>query len=401
MEQVFPVKAETQSNHPVLLTKDGHKRFIIDSAASIRNADGEISGTVRVFRDVTDERVRMERIEYLSYYDQLTGLHNRRYFQESLKQLDKPENYPLSIMMGDVNGLKLVNDTFGHLTGDQLLQKTAEVLRRNSRKDDIVSRWEGDEFVLLLPRMDQEAAAEFANRLEKTFENEKIASVSLSVSLGWAVKTQSVEDIEDVFKMAEKRMYRAKLLHTPGIRDETIQALMAALYEKNKREERHSQRVSKTCCLLGRELGLSEREVQELKITGLFHDIGKISIEDNILNKPGRLTTEEWNEMKRHPEVGYRVLRSVTGMEDIASYILSHHERWDGQGYPRGLMGEEIPFQSRIVAVADAYDAMVGQRPYKKRLSKEEAVFELVTNAGAQFDPQVVDVFVKALDSWE
>ena len=400
-DQVFNLEKQDGSNHPVLLSRDGHKRYIVDRAAPIKNENGEINGTVRVFRDVTHEKLRRERIEYLSYYDPLTGLHNRRYFLESIARIDKPKYYPLSIMMGDVNGLKIVNEKFGHLTGDRLLRRAADVLRRNSRRDDIVSRWEGDKFVLLLPNTNQESAADLASRLEKELENEKIESISLSVSLGWAVKTQSVEDINEILKMAEKRMYRAKMLHTPGIRDETVQTLMTALYEKNKREERHSQRVSEFCGLLGQELDLGEREIMDLKITGLFHDIGKISIDDNILNKPGRLTEEEWQEIKRHPEVGYRVLRSVPGMEDIAFYILSHHERWDGGGYPQGLQGEEIPLQSRIVAVADAYDAMVSQRPYKNRLSKEAAAAELKRNAGTQFDPQIVDAFVKAVDSWD
>ncbi len=176
---------------------------------------------------------------------------------------------------------------------------------------------------------------------------------------------------------------------------------MVALYETNKREEQHSKRVSALSQHLGRELGLSDAEVKELGITGLFHDIGKIAIEESVLNKPGRLTDDEWKEIMRHPEVGYRLLDAVQDMKDIAYYVLFHHERWDGLGYPKGVQGEEIPLQSRIVAIADAYDAMISERPYKKHVSEEEAIEELRKNAGKQFDPNIVDACVKAILNWD
>ncbi len=385
------------ANHTVLLGRRGGKRHIADAATPIRDAKGEISGVVLVFRDVSQERKRLEEIRYLSNRDHLTGLYNRRYFEQKLAELDTAESLPISIIMADLDGLKIANDTFGHSLGDQILRRAAEIMKRNCRAGDIVARWGGDEFVMLLPHTNIKEAEALGLRVEGAFKNERVESVPISISLGWAVKTDVNQEMGEIFKKAEDHMFRAKLLQSPGIRSDVIQALMTALYEKDPREEQHCQRVSKYSQLLGRTMGLNERKVRELGVTGLFHDIGKVSIPEQILNKPGRLTEEEWKEIRRHPEVGYRVLSNVKDMAEIADYVLAHHERWDGQGYPRGLQGLEIPLQARIIAVADAYDAMISYRPYKKSLSEEEALEELVRCAGTQFDPEVVEAFVQVI----
>ncbi|HHY09575.1 MAG TPA: diguanylate cyclase, partial [Firmicutes bacterium] len=330
------------ANHTVLLGRRGGKRHIADAATPIRDAKGEISGVVLVFRDVSQERKRLEEIRYLSNRDHLTGLYNRRYFEQKLAELDTAESLPISIIMADLDGLKIANDTFGHSLGDQILRRAAEIMKRNCRSGDIVARWGGDEFVLLLPHTNIKEAEALGLRVEGAFKNERVESVPLSISLGWAVKTDVNQEMGEIFKKAEDHMFRAKLLQSPGIRSDVIQALMTALYEKDPREEQHCQRVSKYSQLLGRTMGLNERKVRELGVTGLFHDIGKVSIPEQILNKPGRLTEEEWKEIRRHPEVGYRVLSNVKDMAEIADYVLAHHERWDGQGYPRGLLPAEV-----------------------------------------------------------
>ena len=194
-------------------------------------------------------------------------------------------------------------------------------------------------------------------------------------------------------------MYKKKLFESPSMRGKTINAIISTLHEKNKREEQHSHRVSALCKSMGKAIGLPEGEIEELKTVGLLHDIGKIAIEENILNKPGKLTDDEWEEIKRHPEIGYRILSTVNDMSEMAEYVLAHHERWDGRGYPKGLKGEEIPFQSRIIAIADAYDAMTSERSYRSALSEEIAIEELQKNAGIQFDPELIRIFIeKVLD---
>lgn len=389
------------ANHTVLLSKRGDEKPIADSAAPIRGNGGEITGAILVFRDVSDERQRLEKIEYLSYHDQLTGLHNRRFFEDKLRDLDRAKNLPLSIIMADLNNLKLVNDTFGHAVGDRFLKRTAQVFKAVCRPHDIIARWGGDEFIILLPKTTSKEVALMASRIDRALQKEKIESLSISVALGWVTKNYANEDISVVFKSVENHMYRSKLFQNKEIQSETIQALMIALYEKNEREEQHSKRVSALCHYVGRELGLTNQEVKELEIVGLFHDIGKIAIEEYILNKTGALTEDEWKEIMRHPEVGYRLLGAVKDMTDIASYVLSHHERWDGLGYPKGTKAEDIPLQSRIVAVVDAYDAMVSERPYKKSLTKQQAMDELRKNAGTQFDPNIVDACIEAISRWD
>lgn len=389
------------ANHTLLLSKRGEERSIAESAAPIIGGEGDITGAVLVFRDVTEEQRRVQEIEYLNYHDQLTGLYNRRFFEEQLESLDTDKNLPLSIIMADLNALKLVNDTFGHAAGDQLLKKAAQAMKEVCGPKDIAARWGGDEFLLLLPNTTEQEAEEKAKGIEMQLQQEKVESMPISIAIGWNTKREKGEDFAAAFKRAENHMYRVKLLQGTGMRSETIHALMVALYETNQREEQHSKRVSALSQHLGRKLGLSDVEVAELEITGLFHDIGKIAIEEAVLNKPGRLAEDEWKEIMRHPEVGYRLLDAVQDMKDIAHYVLFHHERWDGLGYPQGIQGEAIPLQSRIVAIADAYDAMVSERPYKMRVSKAEAIAELRRNAGKQFDPCILDACIDAILSWE
>lgn len=351
-------------------------------------------------RDISERNKMEQQLEYLSYHDQLTGLFNRRYFEEELKRLDVKRNFPLSIAMADVNGLKLINDSFGHAVGDQLLKKVAEVMTRGCRAEEIIARLGGDEFVILLPKTDIRETERIVKRVKDLALNEKIGSIDISVSFGWETKNNEEEKIEDILKKAEDYMYKKKLFESPSMRGKTINAIIKAFHEKNKREEQHSHRVSILCESIGQALSLPEGKIEELKTVGLLHDIGKIAIEESILNKPGKLTVDEWEEVKRHPEKGYRILSTVNDMSEMAEYVLCHHERWDGSGYPKCLKDEEIPLQSRIIAVADAYDAMTSERSYRSALPETIAIEELQKNAGLQFDPEVVKVFIeKVLDN--
>jgi len=305
-----------------------------------------------------------QRLEYLSYHDQLTGLYNRRFYEEQLTRLDVKRNFPLTLVMADVNGLKLINDSFGHVVGDELLKKVAEVITQGCRADEIIARLGGDEFVILLPNTDANETSHIVKRVKALALKEKIGSIDISVSFGWETKMNEEEKIEEIFKKAEDHMYKKKLFESPSMRGKTLKAIINALYEKNKQEETHSHRVSALCESFGRVLGLPEGEIEELRTVGLLHDIGKIAIDESILKKQERLTYDEWEEIKRHPEIGYRLLSTVNDMSEMAQYVLLHHEKWDGSGYPKSLKGEEIPLQSRIIAVADAYDAMTSERTY-------------------------------------
>jgi len=345
--------------------------------------------------DITDRKKKEDENYYLSYHDVLTGLYNRRFYEEEIKRLDTERNLPISIIMGDVNGLKLINDAFGHDKGDELLQKAAAAVKSACRTDDIVARWGGDEFVILLPRTNTNEAEEIVKRVKDLYSNKYVNAIGVSISFGWDTKNKADEDILKVLKSAEDYMYKHKIIENTGMRGNTINTIINALHEKNPREEQHSRRVSKICQNIGKAIGFSEIEVSSLKVIGLLHDIGKIAIEEGILNKPGKLTKQEQDEIKRHPDIGYRILSSSHEMLELADCILAHHERWDGTGYPKGLKGEAIPMVARIIALADSYDAMTSERPYRNALSEEEAIAEIRNNAGTQFDPEIARIFVE------
>ncbi|WP_170829324.1 diguanylate cyclase [Acidaminobacter hydrogenoformans] len=355
----------------------------------------EVVGAYQIFNDISVRKRSEYELRFLSYHDQLTGLYNRRFFEVELERLDTERNLPLTILMCDVNGLKITNDAFGHKMGDRLLVKTADVLRSICRAEDIIARWGGDEFVVLLPKTDKKTAIEVVERIKEASRDEKIDSILISVSIGFSVKSDPEELTQEVFKDAENMMYSNKLYEGPSMRGQIVQAILNTLHEKNPREELHSRRVSQLCGALGTAYGFSNTRVEALKTFGLMHDIGKIAIYEHLLNKSGSLSEDEWLEMKRHPEIGYRILSAVNDMSEIADLTLAHHENWDGSGYPKGLKGHQIPLESRMIQLADAYDAMTCDRPYRKALNPEVAVSEIVRSSGKQFDPELSRIFVE------
>ncbi|MDD3416349.1 MAG: diguanylate cyclase [Lachnospiraceae bacterium] len=350
-----------------------------------------------IINDITKRKELEEKLQFLSYRDQLTGLYNRRYFDMEMKRLSDSKYIPMSVTMGDVNGLKLINDSFGHATGDIYIKKIAELLEKIYTNQHVICRHGGDEFIILSPNTAEEEAQKHVLEFKKMAEQIKIREINISVSFGYA--TKSVEDVslQDIIKKAEDYMYRNKMLESQSMRGAAIYTIITTLHEKNSREERHSQRVSVLCEMMGNALHLPEDQVKELKVAGLLHDIGKVAIEESILNKEGKLTKEEWEKMKQHSEIGYRILSTVNSMSEMAEYVLAHHERLDGSGYPKKLKGDEIPLQSRIIAIADSFDAMVSERSYKDSLTKEEAIEELKRNVNIQFSKELVDVFVEVI----
>ena len=379
--------------HILLISKFGIERSVEYTVAPIIELNGTVLGGVLVFRDFSDKRREERKIEFLSYHDQLTGLYNRRFFEEELRRLDTKRNYPLALVMGDVNGLKLVNDSFGHAAGDLLLRKAASVMQFGCRADDILARLGGDEFVIILPKTDTPGAEAVIQRIKDLLENEKVEAINLSISFGYEIKRLASERMQDVFKRAEDHLYRHKLYEGLSMRSQTINLVLNTLFEKNTREMMHSKRVGEIAELIAIKMGLNEENVRNLKTAGFMHDIGKIGIHESILNKPTRLTDSEWEEMKRHPEIGYRILNSVSEFSEISVCVLEHHERWDGSGYPRGLKGDEISLDARIIAFADAYDAMTCGRTYQDALSPQEALAEIHACEGTQFDPAIVRLF--------
>ncbi|HAA89513.1 MAG TPA: hypothetical protein DCE07_02880 [Peptococcaceae bacterium] len=357
----------------------------------------ETAGVVVTHRDITDRKKAEERIRYLSFHDSLTGLYNRAFFEEELKRLDVPRQLPLSIIIGDLNGLKLVNDAFGHQVADELLRKAAELIKSCCRKEDIVARWGGDEFIILLPQTSLEEAKSITKRIEASFQRAEADPIKPSISLGYATKSSPEKKIDEVIRIAEDWVYQRKLFESKSQHHAIISSLEQTLWEVTQETREHAKRVQKISRKIGEAIGLSERELEELELLARLHDIGKVTVPREILNKEGPLTPEEWKIVKRHVEAGYRIAQSSYELAPIAEAILYHHERWDGKGYPQGLKGEEIPLLSRILAIADAYEVMTTGRPYRRAVSREEAVEEIRRNAGTQFDPHLVEVFLKVV----
>jgi diguanylate cyclase (GGDEF)-like protein len=322
-------------------------------------------------------------------------LYNRRFYQKELKRLDTETNLPITIVLGDVNGLKLINDSFGHAIGDELLKKVAKTIRAGCDPDDIIARLGGDEFVILLLKSDPDKIEQMIKRITDLLSGEKVGSIDISISFGYETKYSKEEKFKEILKKAEDHMYKNKLFKNPSLIGKTINTIISTLHEKNKREEQHSHRVSVLCKSMGEVLGLPGYKNEELKLVGLLHDIGKIAIDESVLNKSGKLTEDEWKEIKRHPEIGYRILNTVNDMSEMEEYVLAHHERWDGTGYPKGLKGHEIPFESRIIGIVGAYNAMNSERSYRTALPEKVVIDELRKNSGIQFDPKLVSIFIK------
>jgi diguanylate cyclase (GGDEF)-like protein/putative nucleotidyltransferase with HDIG domain len=366
----------------------------IHSKASVtKNSLGEPIKVLGVIRDITELKQKEDELTYISYHDSLTGLNNRRYYEDNLVKLDIPENYPLTIVMSDINGLKLVNDAFGQDAGDKLLKAAAKVISDSCRETDLVARIGGDEFIMVLPNTSEIEAEKIIDKINVEAKKINIESIELSISFGFKTKNDIIEDIKETYISAEDLMYRVKLIEIPSMRSGAIETILNTLYEKDKNSEAHSRTVSSVSEKIAFAYGMNRQEVAEVKTAGLLHDIGKIIIPTEILIKEGKLTVKEYDLIKGHPEIGFRILNSTNEMRNISNIVLSHHERWDGFGYPRGIKTEDIPLQSRIIAIADAFDAMTSVRTYQKISSNEEALNEIIRCSGTQFDPELVKVF--------
>src|SRR5665648_47410 len=346
-----------------------------------------------------------EEISYISYHDFLTGLYNRIYFEEEKKRLDTPRQLPISIIMGDINGLKLINDGFGHSKGDELLIEIAKILKSCCREEDIVSRIGGDEFGILLPKTDSQSAQRICDSIYDTCKGYALdgSSIYPSISLGYVTKNFETETMDNILMTDEESMSRHKLLESKSAHSSIIASIKVIMFEKSQETEEHAERMAQLSKSIGLAMSLTDDQLNELELLATLHDIGKMGVDAKILSKPGKLSDEEWAEMRKHPEVGFRIAQATSELIPIANYILCHHERWDGKGYPQGLIGEQIPLLSRIVAIADSFDAMTNDRAYRSAMTKGEAIEEIRRNSGTQFDPEVTRVFIEKVlgQEWE
>ena len=351
--------------------------------------------------DISDKAKALDDITYLAYHDHLTNAYNRRYFEELFTKLNKATNYPLAIILADINGLKLINDSYGMRIGDETLKKAAQEIKKHLPENTNISRISGDEFAIIFTQANEKEIENYTDFLEKELEKYVIVceqseqEIYLSVSFGYGIQTENRGSIDSLLKQAEGHLYRRKYYNSRSARGHMIKAMMSTLFQKSVREQKHSERVGEYSYAIGKAMNLSSDHLNKMKVAGSLHDIGKIGVDGSILNKPDKLDSEEWEIMKQHSAKGAAILATTEEYRDIAQIVASHHERWDGSGYPDGLKGEDIPFKARVIAVADAYDAMTNYRTYRLPLSKDQAVMELRKHSGSQFDPEVVNIFVE------
>lgn len=381
-------------------TREMRTRTIQMTLDAVSNAEEPVE-IQAIAQDVTKKKAIDEKVRYLSYHDKLTGLFNRAWFDEQIRLLEADELFPYTVIIGDMNGLKVANDLFGHKTGDTLLAVTAEILRRSCRDSDVISRLGGDEFAILLPGAGEEVAKEVCQRIRAACDATRMKPLNPSIALGYATRKHSGEPLEELLKEADDRMYRNKLNVSNSLRSSLIMSLQASLEEKTLETKAHAERIKATSLATGIKLGLSENLLDQLSLASMMHDIGKIGIPDSILTKPGKLTADEWDVMKKHCEIGHNILNTSTNMQAVGEFILYHHERWDGTGYPKGLKGEAIPLLSRIISVVDSFDVMCHNRVYSAAKPIPEALEELRRCKGTQFDPAIVDVFCAMIESHE
>lgn len=380
----------------VLKTRRGREISIADSIAPIRDPEGRTVGTVIVFRDITREKLEQEAIAYMSYHDALTGLYNRGYLEQALPPLQRLENLPLSVIIGDVNGLKMVNDVFGHEVGDEMIKGIAQVLQSVAGTSDVVARFGGDEFILLLPNSDEDRAERVCQEIRAQCRQHNTAGLEWSIALGFATKRET-DELKRVMKVAEDQMYENKLIESRSVHSSVSNIMVRTLFNKGYESEDHVMRLRYSAFRMGIQLELSRREMDELRLLCMLHDIGKVAVNDAIWLKNGSLTAEEWQEVRRHPELGYRIVQSVPELSHVADLVLSHHEWWNGSGYPRGLKGEGIPLLCRIHSIVEAFDVMTNRQPYRAPIGEAEALLELERCAGIQFDKRLVKVFRSSL----
>ncbi|WP_269471628.1 HD domain-containing phosphohydrolase [Acholeplasma hippikon] len=353
-----------------------------------------VIGVTCFAKDVTEQKTYEQTIIQQSYQDALTGLSNRRHFMMKKDELQIYEK--VTFVTCDVNGLKVINDAFGHAKGDLGLKMFADILKDIFDREGYIFRMGGDEFSIIVPSKDKVYVTKLMEEVNYRLEKRNNSMLRLSVSYGIATADKNTS-IDVAIRQSEEQMYKQKLFETTSYRSKFIETILQSLYEKNPNVEIHSERVSVICVEIGKKLKMNSYELKLLKVISSLHDIGKIAIDEGILNKPGKLTDEEWIQIKRHPEIGYRIISSSPEYQEIAYDILCHHERYDGKGYPQGLSGENIPIRARIINLADSFDAMTSNRSYREPMSIDDAILEVKRCSGTQFDPRIVDVFLELI----
>ena len=382
-----------------ITTASGEHKWVLEMGEAVYDEQGQVEALEGIIFDVTDREEIAKANEFLAYHDFLTGLFNRRFLAEEFERRSNTKKFPIALLLGDIDNFKHLNDTLGYVAGDKVLKEIADKLQKLVRPEDLLARIGGDEFAIVVSGMKETEVRQYLEMLNREFDQGKEleSSRGTTVSWGYGIQTDAQESFDQIRERAESLVNNRKFYNQKSMRSKMVDVIMETLFVKSEREKRHSERVGRLCEGIARKMHLSKSDIDKVRVAGFLHDIGKIGIDEAILNKPGKLNQEEWEIMKLHPSKSAEILLKNKEYNDIAEIVLFHHERMDGRGYPGGFSGNEIPIMSRIVAVCDAYDAMTEQRMYRKPMSKEEAIAELRRCSGTQFDSEIVELFVSQL----
>lgn len=388
--------SQNYRNEYRVLCKNGDIKWVEEWVVHERDIHGNLIQEKGIITDITDKKRAEERIKYLSEHDPLTGLNNRLSFDAKMEELERGDVFGLGIIIGDVNGLKMINDAFGHKMGDLMLVEVANVMGRVfGEPGDYISRLSGDEFAIITKRRNLDALIE---KIHEECVNLTQFPFKIDISFGYAIRKRVSQSMDSVFRDADYQMYKNKLRRSKQIKLSMIDSLKKQLESRSFETAKHSERMGVLAKKVGNQMQIGDSLIDELLLAVSVHDIGMVSIDKSVLDKPGELSYSERVEIMKHCEIGYHLLVATPSLAGVGEYVLSHHEHYDGSGYPQGLAGSEIPLIARIIAVVDSYEAMTHDRPYRAAMSNEEALEELIRLSGKKYDPNVVFAFVNALN---
>lgn len=382
-----------------ILNIKGTKWCIEDSASPIFDHDGRMQGYVYVFRDIGERQRKQKEIEFLSFHDLLTGVYNRRYFDLKCREFVEEGDYPLTIIVADVNALKLTNDAFGHVTGDKLIRSFAHVLKSVAKEQEYIFRIGGDEFVLLLPFKEYHQGMDVIEAMKSTLSRTFVGSIPLSAAFGCYTCENSEMQIEEAFRQADEAMYKNKLKENEAVKMGIIDSILDSNQHMFWNQSNEIQQVLLCCNAIGESLHFSPIELNRLQKAATIYNIGYSTLDQSVVSKEDELNSKEWDEIRKHPMAGYHMLKNLSVYADIAEIILEHHENIDGSGYPRGLMENQIQKETLVLSAVSDYYSMCNDRPYRSAMTSETAITRMREGIGKRYREDVIELLEKTVDT--